>query len=489
MTEKSSGKGIGMIRSRLSKEMDADALKLTTSMDFDWNIFQYDLLVDYAHVLMLFKTGHLNENELRSIIKALKTVEKMGFDNLPKGEDVHEAIEAAVIELTEFGKKMHTARSRNDEIATCLRLFARDKILEILSDLAELRSVLLKKASEYKDIVMPGFTHLQYAQPTKLSHHLIAYHDMVERDFQRFLDAFKRINKSPLGSAAFASTSFNIDRNITAKLLGFEGLIENSMDAVASRDFLIEFVSCCSLLMLSFSRICEEIILWSSEFGFVELPDEFASSSSIMPQKKNPDVAEIIRAKAGRVIGNLTAVMAIYKALPFTYNRDFQEMNRILFDVACDTSLSAKVMMKMLNKIAFKVENMIKKAGKGFTVATEIADLLVKKGIAFRDAHKIVGEIAKRAEKPDKNVVKEILKEFGIELSDEEIDEVTDPTKVVERKKVIGGPSKERIEEMITARIKKLEEDKEKLTELKNKAENAIKKLREEVERYGGEMG
>ena len=330
MTEKSSGKGIGMIRSRLSKEMDADALKLTTSMDFDWNIFQYDILVDYAHVLMLFKTGHLNENELRYIIKALKTVEKMGFDNLPKGEDVHEAIEAAVIELTEFGKKMHTARSRNDEIATCLRLFARDKILEILSDLAELRSVLLKKASEYKDIVCRRLPDQKYAQPTKLSHHLIAYHDMVERDFQRFLDAFKRINKSPLGSAAFVSTSFNIDRNITAKLLGFEGLIENSMDAVASRDFLIEFVSCCSLLMLSFSRICEEIILWSSEFGFVELPDEFASSSSIMPQKKNPDVAEIIRAKAGRVIGNLTAVMAIYKALPFTYNRDFQHFHHNL---------------------------------------------------------------------------------------------------------------------------------------------------------------
>ena len=481
------------VRSRLSKEMDELALKLTTSMSFDENIFLYDILVDYAHVLMLFKTGHLSEDELKSIIKALRVVEAEGFDSLPRDkEDVHEAIEARVTEITEFGKKMHTARSRNDEIATCLRLFSRDKVVEILSSLLELRSVLLKKAEKYRDVVMPGFTHLQYAQPTKLSHHLIAYHDMLERDFQRFLNAFERINKSPLGSAAFASTSFKIDRELTAKLLGFDGIIENTMDAVASRDFLIEFISCCTQMMLNFSRICEEIILWASEFDFVILPDEFSSSSSIMPQKKNPDVAEILRAKAGKIVGNLVSALTIYKALPFAYNRDFQEMNRILFEVANDTSLSTTVMAKMMDKIEFKVENLVKKAGKGFSVATEIADLLVSKGIAFRDAHKIVGEIAKMGIcDPDEKVVADVAKRFGIEveLSRDEIEDVTDPVKVVERKKVVGGLAKERIKEMLERRIRKLEDDEKRLMRIKAKISNAIENLMREVERYGGEIG
>ncbi len=479
------------VRSRLSKKMDELALKLTTSMGFDENIFFYDILVDYAHVLMLFKTGNISEEELRSIIRALKIVEKEGFKSLPKDkEDVHEAIESKVIEITEFGKKMHTARSRNDEIATCLRLFARDKSIEILSSLLELRSVLLKKAEKYRDVVMPGFTHLQYAQPTKLAHYLIAHHDMIERDFQRFFDAFKRINKSPLGSAAFASTSFKIDRFLTAELLGFDGLIENSMDAVSSRDFLIEFISCCSLLMLTFSRICEEIILWASEFDFVDLPDEFSSSSSIMPQKKNPDVAEILRAKAGETIGNLVSVMAIYKALPLTYNRDFQEMNRILFEVANETLLAVNVMTKMMDGIEFKVDVLTKKAEKGFSIATEIADLLVKKGVAFRDAHRIVGEIAKMGiYKPDEKIICEIAKKFGIDvrLSKEEIEEVLDPIKVVERKNVVGGLSKERIEGMLKSRIKKLKEDEVMVIQIKNKIFSAIKKLIKEVERYGGE--
>jgi len=322
---------------RRLKEMDKLAVKLTTSMDHDKYIFYYDILVDYAHVLTLYKSGIISREDLTKILRALKKVKEEGFEKLPKAEDVHEAIEKRVIEIAgNSGKKMHTGRSRNDEIATCLRLFARDKLLDLATSLLELRAVIIKKAEE-NDTIMPGFTHMQYAQPTRLSHYLIAYHDMFDREFERLLNCLKRVNLSPLGSAAFASTSFNLDRVYTASLLGFSGVVENSMDAVSSRDFLIESVFVAASTLLDLSRICEEIILWASEFNFIDLPDEYASISSIMPQKKNPDVAEILRAKAGKMIGYLTSAMSIYKALPFAYNRDFQEMNQILYHSLYDT--------------------------------------------------------------------------------------------------------------------------------------------------------
>ncbi len=480
------------VRSRLEGRMDDTALKLTTSMDFDENIFHYDILVDYAHVVMLEKTGILDRTSASRILKALRAVEEAGFESLSREyEDIHEAIEAKVIELAgDDGRKMHTARSRNDEVATCLRMFARDRILDILSTLLELRSVLLRKAKENISAVMPGFTHLQYAQPTKLSHHLLAYHDMVERDFQRLLDAFRRVNLSPLGSAAFAGTSFGVDRELVARLLGFDGLVENSMDAVSSRDFLIESVFACTSVMLSFSRICEEIVLWASEFEFVTLPDEYSSSSSIMPQKKNPDTAEIIRAKAGRAIGDLAGVMAIYKAMPFAYNRDFHEMNAVMFRVMNDTLTSARVMVGLLDRIEFRTDVMASKAGKGFSVATEIANLLVQKGIPFRTAHRIVGELARLgAHNPDAKLLADVAKRFGaeVEVSQEEIDSVSIPENAVERRTSLGGTGGRNVLEMLEKRVSRIEEDERRIAGIRMKISESLKRLYEEVGGYAGE--
>ncbi len=479
------------VRSRLEKDMNEDALKLTSSMDFDEHIIHYDIIVDYAHVIMLERQGIISHESARKILKALRKIEHEGFENLSKKfDDVHEAIEARVIEIAgEDGKRMHTARSRNDEIATCLRLFSRDRIVDILAEMLSLRSILLKKASEYRDAVMPGFTHLQYAQPTKLSHHMIAWHDMIWRDFERFVNAYSRVNLSPLGSSAFSGTNFPVDRKFTAEMLGFDGIVENSMDAVSSRDFLIECVFACSSLMLSFSRICEEIILWASEFEFAELPDEFASSSSIMPQKKNPDVAEIIRAKAGRIMGMLTSAMAIYKAMPFAYNRDFQEMNRLLFDAMNETLLSCKVLAGMIEKIEFKRDVMKEKAGKGFSTATDLANLLVEKGIPFRTAHKIVGDLAKAENfMPSAEELREVCMKHGVEIDvdEEELKKTLVPELSLERKSSLGGTSDENIRRMIESRAKAVRDDENRVAEMKRKINEAMERLYEMVREYEG---
>jgi len=482
------------VRSRFEKEMDEIALALTSSMDSDENIFIYDILVDYAHVLMLAKQGIISEKSAANIFRALKKIMEDGFDSLSKNyEDVHEAIEARVTEIAgKDGMWMHTGRSRNDEVATCLRMYARDRILQLLFTLLDLRSTLLRLAKKHKNDLMPGFTHLQYAQPTKLSHHLLAYHDMIARDFERFLKAFERTNLSPLGSSAFSGTSFNIDREMTARLLGFRGIVENSLDGVSSRDFLIECIFACSSLMLSLSRMCEELILWASEFDFIELPDEFSSSSSIMPQKKNPDVAELIRAKAGTLIGLLASAMAIYKAMPFAYNRDFQEMNSLLYSAFEIAILSSRVMAEMMDKVRFKTDVMEEKAGKGFSIATEIANLLTEKGIPFRISHKIVGELAKRENfSPKAEDVLEIARKFGfeVELSDDELENVSNSRMGVEKRKSAGGTSSENIERMIKSRVELLEKDEENLTRLKAEIDSAIEELWREVDAYEGKMG
>ncbi len=471
-----------VVRSRLKSEMDKLALDFSSSLSHDAKIFYYDILVDIAHVLGLLRCGHIGKEEAKEIIKALFVVRDAGYDSLPKEyEDVHEAIEAEVTKRTPAGKKMHTARSRNDEVATCLRMFARDKLLSLAFSLLELRRILIDIAENNVDTIMPGFTHLQYAQPTVLAHHVLAYHDMIERDFERALNAFKRVNLSPLGSAAFASTSFKLDREYTAGLLGFDGVVENSCDAVASRDFLIESIFVSASTMLSLSRMAEEIILWCSEFGFVELPDEYASSSSIMPQKKNPDIAELIRAKAGRVLGNLAGVMSIYKAMPFTYNRDFQEMNPIMFESLEIADISAILMARMLEKIKFKRDVMLEKALKGFAHATELADLITKKGVPFRDAHRIVGRlIAESLEFNAKNV-KRMAKEFGyeIELSEDELK--FDAKEIVESRDNLGGTSRSEILRMIEVRKRRLEEDREMLAEIVDGVSEKLERLYDEA--------
>ncbi len=480
-----------LVRSRLEKGMDKLALKFSSSLGHDVNIFYYDILVDLAHVLNLLKCGHISQDEARKILSAVLEVRDEGFETLSdEYEDVHEAIEAKVIEKAgDAGRKMHTGRSRNDEIATCLRLYARDKLLHIMASLLDLRAVLLELAEEYIDAIMPGFTHLQYAQPTRLSHHLIAYHDMLARDFERAMNAFGRVNLCPLGSAAFASTSFKLDRYYTAELLGFDGVVENSMDAVASRDFLIESVFVASSIMLSLSRIAEELILWSSEFDFVELPDEYASSSSIMPQKKNPDIAELIRAKTGKMIGNLTAASTIYKAMPFTYNRDFQEMNPLLYESLEAASQSVELMSGMFGKLKFRTDVMEKKAGKSFTAATELADTLVRKaGIPFRSAHKIVGRLALEGKySPSLEELDEVAMEvvgFRVSehLTEDDLRRATDPKLIVESRNNIGGTSKAEVERMLEERNKLVISDTKKLSSIIDRVASKLEKLYLEVE-------
>ncbi len=475
-----------MLRSRFDRGMDELALKLTSSLDSDINIFYYDILVDIAHVLGLVRQGYVDREEGKEIIKALLTVRERGYESL-KGnyEDVHEAIESEVTKITPLGKKMHTARSRNDEVATCLRMFARDKLLSIAHAILEFRRVLLMRAEENLDVLMPGFTHLQYAQPTLLSHHILAHHDTLRRDFERVVEAFGRVNLSPLGSCAFAGTSFNLDREYTAELLGFDGVVENSCDAVSSRDFLIESVFVSSQITLDLSRIAEEIVLWSSEFDFVELPEEFASTSSIMPQKKNPDVAEILRAKAGRLMGELTSVMAIYKALPLTYNRDFQEMNSLMYSALNTAEISLLVMCRMFAKLEFKRDVMEEKALKGFTIASEIADRLAKAGVPFRDAHRIVGRAVKEG---DLRRVEEIAKEMGYVVN---VDLKFDVKDVVKSRRSLGCSSPNEVKRMIEERWRKLEKDSETLFEIVDRVARRLERLYGEVERIlgGGDGG
>ncbi|HID43855.1 MAG TPA: argininosuccinate lyase [Archaeoglobaceae archaeon] len=484
----------GVVRSRFDKKMDESALLFSSSLKHDESIFYYAIMVDLAHTINLLKSSYIEEEEARKMLNAIIEIRNEGFETLGNYEDIHEAIEAKLIEkVGDTGRKIQTGKSRNDEIATCLRLFTRDRLLLIMDVLNELRSVLLKIAKENMNTRMPGYTHLQPAQPTKLSHHLIAYHDMFMRDFERATQVFTRINKSPLGSAAFTSTSFEMDRREIAYLTGFDDVVDNTADAVSSRDFLIESVFVAASTMLTLSRMAEEIILWSSEFDFIELPDEFSSSSSIMPQKKNPDIAELIRAKTGRMIGNLAGVMAIYKALPFTYNRDFQEMNSILYDCFETCIMSTGLMAKMLENIKFKTEVMTEKSGEKFTSATELANMLVRKAeIPFRSAHEIVGKLALTGNfNPSLNDLEKVVREvtgknISSYISDEDLEKSLNPESVVEAMKNLGGTAKEQIERMLKDRTVSLEKDEKIFDELVEKISDRLEMLYSEVSKVIG---
>ncbi len=470
---------MSVVRSRLKGRMDPLALEFTSSLDHDRKIFYYDILVDMAHVLGLLKCGHIGREDARDILRALTEVRKGGYESLPKDcEDVHEAIEKAVTAITPAGKRMHTARSRNDEVATCLRMFARDKLLSLASSILELRRVLLSIAERHIRTIMPGFTHLQYAQPTLLSHWALAYHDMLKRDFDRAMEAFERANRSPLGSCAFAGTSFELDRRYTAELLGFDGIVENSCDAVAGRDFVIETVFVSTSAMVTLSRMAEEIILWSSEFDFIELSDEYASSSSIMPQKKNPDVAELIRAKASKLIGDLSAILSIYKALPMTYNRDFQEMNPILYESVEIADLATMLMARMLESMRFKVEVMQNKALKGYAHATEVADAITKAGIPFRDAHKIVGALVAKNLEPTKENVRKMCLKFGYDV---DVDFDVSAEGIVMGRRSEGSASYKEVERMLRDRLVDLERDRERIVELIDRIAEKLERLHSTV--------
>lgn len=451
---------------RLSSDMEQEAAKFTSSPEVDEWFFESVVLVDRAHVVMLREQEIISKDDCSTILKALDSIKKGGTAGINLAyEDVHMALESKLIESVgeEVGGRMHIAKSRNDEVATCIRIALRGELFGLMYELIELRQVLIRLAEGHTETIMPGFTHLQHAQPTTFAHHLIAYVDALERDFDRLCDAYARVNLCPLGAAAFASTGFSISRERTAQLLGFDGIVENSMDAVSTRDFVIECMSAFSNIMTNLSRIAEELILWSTpEFDFIELDDRYASTSSIMPQKKNPDVLELVRAKAGSVHGALMSVLTICKALPYSYNRDLQEVTPHLLKAIAITRSSSRVMAGVVDTMQVKADVMRGKAEMGFTTATELADTIVREtGVSFRTAHQIVGALArsggrtlKHIDAISKKAIGKRLSELG--LSQKSVDTALDVMSSVKTRKIRGGPAPEETVRMIKIRRKRI---------------------------------
>jgi argininosuccinate lyase len=390
--------------SALFSEPMSDLVKrYTASVGFDQRLWRADISGSLAHAEMLTAQGILSAEDHASIQRGLNEIaaeiEAGQFEWKLDLEDVHLNIEARLTERVGIaGKRLHTGRSRNDQVATDVRLWLRGEIDEIAGLLKALQTVMVEKASEHADVILPGFTHLQVAQPVSFGHHLLAYVEMFARDVERLLDARKRVNRLPLGAAALAGTSYPLDRERVAKTLGMEGVCQNSLDAVSDRDFAIEFSSAATLVMLHISRLSEELILWMSQnFGFIALPDAFCTGSSIMPQKKNPDVPELARGKTGRVVGHLVGLVTLMKGQPLAYNKDNQEDKEPLFDTVDTLKDTLRIFADMLAGLTVKPEAMSAAALKGHATATDLADYLVKKGVAFRDAHEVVAHAVKTA--------------------------------------------------------------------------------------------
>ncbi len=382
---------------RFTEATDAFVEAFTASVEFDRRLYRHDIAGSIAHARMLAKVGVLTEDECKAIEQGLQdiliAIERGDFAWSVALEDVHMNIEARLTQqIGEAGKKLHTGRSRNDQVATDVRLYLRDEIDRIQAELLRLQQALLEVAEREADAIMPGFTHLQVAQPVTFGHHMMAWFEMLRRDRERLADCRKRLNVMPLGAAALAGTSFPIDRHYTAQLLGFDAPTENSLDSVSDRDFAIEFTAAAALIMTHLSRFSEELILWSSaQFDFIDLPDRFCTGSSIMPQKKNPDVPELVRGKSGRVNGNLIALLTLMKAQPLAYNKDNQEDKEPLFDTVDTLKGCVRAFADMIPALKVKRENMYRAARRGFATATDLADYLVRKGVPFRTAHEIVG--------------------------------------------------------------------------------------------------
>jgi argininosuccinate lyase len=409
---------MSQIRGRFKKATDNSVTEYTASIPFDWRLYLYDIAGSIAHAKMLAKQGIISAQEAETIINGLTAIKeeinKGKFQFKPELEDIHMNIEARLMEkVGEVGGKLHTARSRNDQIALDLRLFARDAILGTISGLRELQGALIGLAEANKNVIISGYTHLQPAQPVLLAHHLLAYFEMLQRDVARFNDCLNRTDVMPLGSGALAGVAYDIDREFLARELGFSQISQNSMDAVSDRDFVLEYEAAASIGMMHLSRLAEEVILWSSaEFDFVELDEAYATGSSIMPQKKNPDVAELARGKTGRVYGRLTALLTTMKALPLSYNKDMQEDKEGFFDTV-DTLLSTlEVFTGMVKTLRVKPENARRAAERGYILATDLADYLVKKGKTFRTAHEVVAKLVSYAMEKDKSFSQLSLAEY-----------------------------------------------------------------------------
>ena len=439
---------------RFSKEENSFANEFNASIDFDKRMWKQDIWGSIAHAKMLARQNIISEEDSCLIVEGLegifKDIEagKIEFSR-DKYEDIHMGIEEILTErIGDAGKKLHTARSRNDQVALDFRSYQKDAIKDILDRLSGLMDVLYSKAEENIDVIMPGFTHLQKAQPVLLSQHILAYYNMFSRDYERFLDCLKRTDFLPLGCGALAGTSYVTNREFLAQELGFSRICTNSMDAVSDRDFAIEFLSCASMTAMHLSRFSEELILWNSpDFGFIEMDDAYATGSSIMPQKKNPDMAELIRGKTGRIYGDLMALLTVMKGLPLAYNKDMQEDKEPVFDAYDTLSMSLAIFTNMFDTLEFKKERMAESARKGFMNATDCADYLVGKGLPFRECHEIIGKIVLHCVNSGK-AIEDLsigeLKSFS-PLFEEDIYPKIDVRACIESKKSDGSTSTESV--------------------------------------------
>ena len=450
---------------RFTKETNKLVENFNESLSFDHRFYKQDIRGSIAHVKMLAKQNILTDNERDKIIEGLNSIEadidsgKLKFDD--GSEDIHSFVEAHLIErIGDTGKKLHTGRSRNDQVALDMKLYVRDEIDELKNLLYELLSEVLNIMEENKSTYMPGFTHLQKAQPTTLAHHFGAYFEMFIRDYDRLVSTRKRMNLSPLGSGAFAGTTYDFDRDYVASLLDFDTATRNSMDSVSDRDYLLELLSDLAIMSMHLSRLSEEIIIWNTdEYRFVEMDDTYSTGSSIMPQKKNPDIAELIRGKSGRVYGSLISLLTTMKGLPLAYNKDMQEDKEMSFDAIDTVKSLIKLMSGMLSSMKFNHEKMAKSARGGFTNATDAADYLVKKNVAFRDAHEIVGRLVLYGIENNKALDDFTLEEFQniSEVFDNDIYDAISLKICVEKRNTKGAPGLKAINDEIEASRKLLE--------------------------------
>lgn len=432
---------------RFRKEADALANRFNASIEFDRRLYTQDIEGGMAHCRMLAKQGIINDEEASQILEALAKTKRelargeLSFDD--GYEDIHSLVEKALVEkIGALGEKLHTGRSRNDQAALDVRMYVRDAIHRVIALIKETQISIVGLAEKNSALIMPGYTHLQRAQPVLLAHHLLAYYEMLKRDHERFKESLKRANILPLGSAALAGSTFDLDREMVAKELGFDGITENSMDAVSDRDFVLDFLFASSVLMMHLSRLSEELVIWSSqEFGFIDISDAFCTGSSIMPQKKNPDLPELIRGKTGRVYGHLLSLLTTMKGLPLTYNKDMQEDKEALFDAADTVEICLEVMSRLLEEITFNSERLKEATEKGFLLATDLADYLVRKGITFREAHEIVGKIVLFAMEQGKelhDLSLEEMKGFKKQI-EKDVYGWLDPASSLDRKNIPGG--------------------------------------------------
>lgn len=442
---------------RFKKGTHKVAEKFSASIDFDQRLYKEDIQGSIAHATMLAEKGIILKKESDKIIKGLKQIKKEiesgKFPFREEFEDIHLNIEKRLIEkIGDVGGKIHTARSRNDQIALDMRLYLRGEINEIITLIKAISERLVELSDENIDAMIPLYTHIQRGQPVLLSHQLMALYEMLKRDRARYIDCLQRVNVMPLGAGAGAGTTFPIDRKLVAKLLGFPEVTKNSIDTVSDRDFIIEFISASSTLMMHLSRISEEFVLWSTkEFDFVDMGDEFTTGSSIMPQKRNPDMAELIRGKTGRVYGNLVAILTIMKGLPFSYNRDMQEDKEPMFDTVDTVKSCLEVLSEMLQVIVFKHENMKRALDEGFITATDVADYLSRKGMPFRQSHEVTGKIVGYAEEKGRELMNLHISEYQMfsNLFDEDLYDFIALDGSIGSRKSYGGTAKKNVVKMI----------------------------------------